>query len=109
MSWVRLDDAVYDHRKLRAIPHRARWVWVAGLAYSSRNRLDGALPAYVLSAIEGHARDARALEDVGLWVPDGAGWQIHDYGVYQLTANGELSRKRSVAGRKGAQARWQLP
>lgn len=106
MSWVRLDDGVYDHPKLLALPRGTRWVWVAGLAYSSRYRQDGLLPAGALRHLEGTVRDAGALVAAGLWLPEGRGWRIHDYSDYQ-PVNGELSRKRSEAGRKGAQARWQ--
>lgn len=109
MSWVRLDDGVYDHPKLLAVSPRTRWVWVAGLAWSSRYRQDGLVPRGALHPLQGTPRDAAGLVAAGLWLPDpeAGGWRIHDYGQYQ-PMNGELSRKRSEAGRKGAQARWHV-
>lgn len=108
MSWVRLDDGVYDHPKLLAVAPATRWVWVAGLAYSSRYHQEGLVPGIALRRLEGTARDAAGLVAAGLWVPEGNGWRIHDFDQYQ-PMNGELSRKRSEAGKKGAQARWHLP
>jgi len=108
VSWVRLDDGFYEHPKLLGIPRATRWVWVAGLGYSARFHQDGLVPAISLARLEGNAREAAQLVDAGLWVPDEHGWRIHDYAQYQ-PMNGELSRKRSEAGKKGAQARWQLP
>lgn len=113
MAWVRLDDAVYDHPKLAGVPNGTLWVWVCGLAYASRHLTDGFVPSGVLRRFNATSRDAGRLVRAGLWKPVDGGWQIHDYGDYQPTrgsVNGsraDLSRKRSEAGRKGAQARWQ--
>ena len=88
MSWVRLDDGVWAHPKLLAVPRATRWAWVAGLAYSSAYHREGRLAHSELRPIGASARDAGALVLAGLWVPEDGGWRIHDYGDYQ-PVNGE--------------------
>jgi hypothetical protein len=104
MSWVKLDDAIYDHPKLAPVPNASLWVWTCGLAYANRHGTDGLVERHVLRIISGTSRDAGALVTAGLWVPTDAGWEIHDYHDYQPSR--AVRQKRSEAGRRGAQARW---
>ena len=44
MAWVRIEDAVTEHRKhLKAGP-AACWLWVCGIAYCQRQLSDGFIP-----------------------------------------------------------------
>ena len=99
MGWVRIDDGVYDHVKLRRVSKGARWLWVAGIAFANRQLTDGLLPKWALSSMDGTSREARELVAAGLWEKADDGWHIHDYGEYQS------SRERVVSERAAARKR----
>lgn len=108
MTWVRLDDGIYDHPKILAVDPGDRLLYVWGLCWSSRHGTDGLIPRSALPylALFAGADDDAAdrLVAAGLWHPiDGAGWTVHDFGDYQPSAAevAELRRKRSESGRVG--------
>ena len=116
MSWVRLDDAAPEHRKLLKLAELAKqgdrgaaaaWLWVCGLAYCNRQPArDGFIPrakVAQLYPVRGAAGLAARLVEVGLWEQRDGGFAVHDYNDYQPSAAdaAELSEKRSEAGKKG--------
>lgn len=125
MVWVRLDDAFYDHPKVMKAGALAELLWVRSLAWCNRNRPtspDGTFPLEVVwrlasfcprLTVDGDSVSpadlATALVREGLWDEVPGGYRIHDYSEYQLSDAQleDLRAKRSAAGRKGAEARWQ--
>lgn len=93
----------------------AETLWVRGLDYVNEHRTDGQVPAGIPAMLTPSKTAARikGLVTAGLWIPDGdAGWRYHDYlewnrSAEQLEARAAaISRKRSEAGKAGAQVRW---
>jgi hypothetical protein len=135
MGWIKLDDRFLDHPKFLEAGPLAGYLHIAAIAWSNQNRTDGLIPwaqaerlvnwhgASVTARMDEHIRDddvrarpadglglAMRLVEVGLWehTPNGD-FAIHDYLEHQNSAAEieALSGKRSVAGKKGANARWQ--
>ena len=107
MSWVKLDDGFYDHRKVVAAGAHGLALWVVGLAYCNRQpQRDGFIPdgkVECLFPIPKAKRVAARLVEVGLWVRVEGGYQVHDYHDFQPDAGraAEISAKRAEAGRRG--------
>jgi len=114
MAWVRIEDAVTEHRKhLKAGP-AACWLWVCGIAYCQRQLSDGFIPVEALPFL-GVRRGARALADrlvaVGLFERTDAGYRVHDYFDFNDTREAALLKvdaardQRRQAGLASARAR----
>lgn len=107
MTWVRLDDGIYDHPKMLAVSATDRLLYVWGLCWSSRHGTDGLIPASALpylALFAGADGDAAGrLVRAGLWHELDGGWTVHDFGDYQPSAAevAELRRKRAESGRVG--------
>lgn len=117
--WVRLEDDFDEHPKVVQAGPVAQAMWTNALAWSNRKGTDGFIPKAQVSrliALDGpHVADnlthrdlVETLLDLGMFDLADDGYRIHDYHDYQPTPaqRAALSAKRSDAGRKGAQARW---
>ena len=89
----------------------ARESHLASILYCAQNSTDGFFPVRAIKAISAvHGDDDEAaisaLFTVGLWVNHPGGMaEVRDFLEHQTPA--ALSTKRSKAGKKGAEARWQ--
>jgi hypothetical protein len=116
MPWLRLDDAMGDHRKTRAALKDAGLsafgLHSLGLLHCAKNQTDGKVgqdflddAGYFSRAKKGEVfKCVAALVDAGLWKPLGGDeWEINDYLEYNPSkAESEAKRKaRAEAGRKG--------
>lgn len=127
MPWVKIDDAFFDHPKLRAVGRDGRALAIAALCHSSAQYLDGVIGAADLPLVAAKAEVRRSvaakLVEADLWHQEGhscprcnpcppGAYLIHDYHAYQPSAEQERKRRREVsevksrAGRMGAAARW---
>ena len=129
MTWVRYDDNVGRHPKIRALDDATYRLWREAIEWCSQNLTDGVVLAHELGLISTRANPGRArkLVTADLWhragcpcesdkcPPSGVdGWVIHDYWDYQRKrgdilaereANRERQRKwmeKARAGKKGA-------
>lgn len=84
--------------------HKAIIVHLEGMCYSGRHGLAGYIPKAALRIIGATAADANRLVNAGVWEPAPGGWQIKDWGEYQLLD--EDAAKRSEKAQKAAAARW---
>lgn len=116
-TYIKLNDALPEHRKIVAAGGDAGWLHVCGLAYASRNLSDGRIPIGMvprLSDRQDPMKLAERLCDVRLWhaaghacdrcpQPDVDEFIIHDYLEHQRSADhvAELKEKRAAAGRRG--------
>lgn len=108
MTWVRIDDAAVLHPKILKVGPEAAWLWVAGLAHANRHHTDGVIESAILPSLYPYDRWSRAkicrlaklLVDVGLWLPDGENFVIHDYAEYQEEALRSSVEARKVAARE---------
>lgn len=98
MTWVRLDDNFPDHPKVLGLSDAAFRVEVAGICYAGRYLTDGWVPA------PGTKRLADELVKAGLWLPDGSGFQLHDFLDYQESR--AEAQARSERARQAALRRW---
>lgn len=108
MTWLKLDDHVAEHRKIRRLSDAAFRLHVTALAYCAKDETDGLVTEADFDEME-HGRRLRKhvpnLIDSGLWEPVPGGWLIHDYLHYnpshaKLTAKREADRKRQEAWRE---------
>lgn len=99
---MKVDEAFYDHPKFDSLSLAEWGLWLSGLAYSNRNRLDGVVRRQFVERLRGR-KQAAGLVDAGLWSVHPEGFEIHDYLDYQRSAEqiDELSAKRAAAGRQG--------
>lgn len=108
LEWVRLDTAFPRNPKILALVElkafRAVTCYVAGLAYSGEHGLDGFIPRSALPFLHAGQREARQLEDVGLWQWTEGGWDVHDWHDYQPTA--QEAQDRRDRARAAAEKRW---
>jgi hypothetical protein len=102
MSWARVDDAWWSHRKVIGLDLEARGLWVSGLSYACHQR-DPSIPVQALMLMRGDATIADRLVDAGLWQRDENGYRIHDWDEYQ-----SVSAKRAESGRKGGEKSGQV-
>lgn len=107
MAWVKLDDKFHSHRKVRRAGLAAVGLHCRAMSYTADERLDGHVDLPWVKEVGGAQamRLAQALVDAGLWETNGDGWVIHDYLDFN-PSGAEISAKRSAAGKKGAEARW---
>lgn len=91
MTWVKLDDAVNMHPKLRKAGGEAAWLWVCGLALCNRQKTGGLIEHGDLPALypgggwgKRKLRNlATKLVEAGLWTEVAEGFRVHDYDDYQ--------------------------
>jgi len=85
--WVRLDVNYFGNPKIRAAGRDARDLHLASICFVGRYMTDGYIAPDVVEDI---ARDARvtrrvlvtaigSVVDAGLWIPNGEGFELHDY------------------------------
>jgi len=101
MAWARVDDAWWSHPKVLDLSMPARGLWVTALSWSCHQRRD-TVPDRFVAMVGADPDLACELETAGLWVRNGSGWVIHNWGDYQ---DRSLSEKRAEAGRKGGLTR----
>lgn len=118
MGWFKVDDQLSFHAKTIMSGNAAMGLWVRCGAWASAHLTDGFIPAHMANAMANDGtRDGKndlpsRLVESGLWDEVDGGYQFHDWDLFQPDSKAEkerrekLSRSRSEAGRKGAEARW---
>lgn len=116
-TYIKLNDALPEHRKIVAAGGDAGWLHVCGLAYASRNLSDGRIPIGMVARLSDRKQPdklASKLCEVRLWheaghdcdrcpQPDADEYIIHDYLKHQRSADHvtAIKAKRATAGRNG--------
>lgn len=106
MAWFQVDDQLAMHRKVCEAGNAAMGLWVRAGSWSMQNLTEGYVPTKAARTL-GTAGQARTLVSVGLWVEVEGGYQFHEWGTRQMSAEqiAERRRKRAEAGRKGGQSK----
>lgn len=110
--WVKLDDGFFRHPKAIAAGPLARELLIASWCWSSRYRTDGHIPSDALGGVAADAgvapQRAEKLVEVGFWIPNGNGFDNHDFLDYQPSAASIADRRerRRKGGQEGARRRW---
>lgn len=109
MTWVKLDDRFAGNPKVIAAGPEPMWLYVAGLCWCAQNLTDGRIPKAVLpilSTVKRPPACAQRLVEVGLWIDDGDGYEVHDYLEFQpskakVEAEREAAKERQRKSREG--------
>jgi hypothetical protein len=117
MTWAKVCDTAHSHPKMLEAGLEAVGLWTLALSHCAAYLTDGHVKRSAAERLAGAHLDRLAgrLVHVGLWEvhPSGDGWQVHDFLEFNpsraaaVALRGDLSTKRSEAGRRGAAARWQ--
>jgi hypothetical protein len=104
VGWVKLDDGFFRHRKVVELSGDAKLLFLAGLTYAAEQLTDGYLSRRAVRLVAGMYADvpeeaAKELLEVGLWRPEGEGFQIHDYLEFNPTAETERARRQATKER----------
>nr|DAT94503.1 MAG TPA: replisome organizer [Caudoviricetes sp.] len=108
--WFKVDDAFFSNPKTAMLSDGATALWLRSGSWSAQQLTGGFIPARMVPMFRGSDDSVRELCDVGLWERDDErdGYWFHDWSDYQ--PDGEevdaLRRKRSEAGKRGANRRW---
>lgn len=108
--WFKVDDSFFSNPKTAMLSDGATALWLRSGSWSAQQLTDGFIPARMVPMFRGSDDSVHELCDVGLWERDDErdGYRFHDWSDYQ--PDGEevdaLRRKRSEAGKRGANSRW---
>lgn len=108
--WFKVDDSFFSNPKTAMLSDGATALWLRSGSWSAQQLTDGFIPARMVPMFRGSDDSVRELCEVGLWERDDErdGYWFHDWSDYQ--PDGEevdaLRRKRSEAGKRGANSRW---
>lgn len=108
--WFKVDDSFFSNPKTAMLSDGATALWLRSGSWSAQQLTGGFIPARMVPMFRGSDDYVRELCEVGLWERDDVrdGYRFHDWGDYQ--PDGEevdaLRRKRSEAGKRGANSRW---
>ncbi len=106
MTWVKLDDTFPTNQKVDALTADAFRLYVEALCHCAANLTDGQVTRTALRRLwDG---DPAELVDAGLWTASEDGYVVNDYLEFNPSRAEVLEqrKRRSEAGRKGADARW---
>lgn len=117
MTWVKLDDQFFEHRKVRGLSKDAQLLFLASLAYSASRLTDGTLDAkavrVLMATVDADQTAVQELSKAGMWdASNGAAdYVIHDYLDYNPPAAKVIAEKqaakermRQIRERSGEQA-----
>ena len=111
--WFKVDDSFFSNPKTAMLSDGATALWLRSGSWSAQQLTDGFIPSRMVPMFRGSDDSVRELCDVGLWERDEErdGYRFHDWSDYQ--PDGEevdaLRKKRSEAGKRGANRRWGKP
>jgi hypothetical protein len=101
MPWFRVEDNFHGHPKVRAAGNAAIGLWVRCATYSAQYLLDGHIPVEVAHDY-GKPREIDALITSTLWLPNGTGFEMHDFHDYNPTAADVRQHRAETSASKRA-------
>ncbi|MBM6981203.1 MAG: hypothetical protein I3I97_03010 [Bifidobacterium thermophilum] len=109
--WFKVDDSFFSNPKTAMLSDGATALWLRAGSWSAQQLTDGFIPARMVPMFRGSDDSVNELCDAGLWERDEElnGYRFHDWEDYQPDGAevATLRRKRSEAGKRGANRRWQ--
>lgn len=102
MTWMKIDDGIFDHPKILRAGGDATLLYLAGIAYASRNLTDGFIPLVKLATLTDRAKPeklANHLIKIGLWELAEDGFAVKDYLQYQR-AKSTVVQQRETAKKR---------
>jgi hypothetical protein len=109
MEWVRLDCDFFRHPRTGPLSANAKLAFLRALCWCGEQENGWTIPRGIPGEIGISTRTIGELVKAGCWELTDSGWHIRDAEHRQpdLPALQEAKRRRSDAGRKGAETRWQ--
>lgn len=109
MPWFKVDDGFPTHRKILSIPRGSRRLAAAGAwtfagAWSSANLTEGYIPKTVLPDLGITPAAANDLVTAGLWLTEPDGYRMHDFLIYNPSAD-RVRADRAAAAERQRKAR----
>jgi hypothetical protein len=100
VSWAKLDDHFYCHRKVLAAGLAATGLFSRSLSYAAAHETNGQIAREVADLLSyGDAELCTRLVDVGLWEAAGDGYLVHDYLRFNPSARQLEKQRRETAAR----------
>lgn len=107
MTWFKVDDGFWSHKKVMAIPAKDRpaaiGLWTMAASWCASQLEDGKFPKYLMQVVGGTQRGADWLVKVGLWIDKGDYYLFHDWARWQSSRKDVESKREKEADRK---RRW---
>jgi len=109
MAWGRYDDDLYRHPKFEDAWERDKAsgsIWLFAASYSAHFLTDGHVPRRFVQIWFDDRKEQRRTTDAlvrsGLWVPNGNGWDFHDWRDYNEPSQAILARRAEKAKKREA-------
>jgi 5-methylcytosine-specific restriction endonuclease McrA len=100
MTWFKVDDTFHAHPKVLATDPAALGLWVVAGSWSAANLTEGHIPDHVLvRLVPGATRLAAKLESAGLWRRNGTGYEFHQWGERNPSAEAVRTQRAKNARR----------
>lgn len=111
--WFKVDDGFCMNPKTAMLSNDATALWLRSGTWAAQQLTKGRVPANMISMFRCSDDSVQALCDAGLWEYDADKdeYVFHDWADYQPDGDevDAKRRKRSEAGKKGANRRWKKP
>lgn len=104
MAWFKVDDRLWAHPKIVALPLTALGLWVKAGSYCAAYETDGALDRHMIGTLGAQKRDSDRLVKAGLWSETETGYVFHDWDQYQPTKR-QLEAERAATRERVAKHR----
>lgn len=104
MTWFKVDDKFWSHRKTRSLTDAAVALWVRAGSYCGDHLTDGVIEHADVEFIGGDKGAAEELVRAGLWLHHVKGYQFHDWEKYQPSRS-KVEREREQARERMAKKR----
>jgi len=85
MTWFKVDDKFWSHRKVRGLSSDAVALWVKAGSYCGDHLTDGLVEHADVGFLGASKDAAEELVRAGLWLHHVSGYQFHDWDKYQPT------------------------
>lgn len=114
MTWFKVDDKFWSHRKTRTLSDAAVALWVRAGSYSGDHLTDGVIETHDIEFLNGTKSAAEELVTAGLWLHHVRGYCFHDWTEYQPTkakrdAERASWRERQARSRKSDTSSLPVP
>lgn len=108
MPWFKVDDKLAVHPKVMQAGNEALGLWVRAGSWSAAHLTDGSIPSEILPVFGANRTQAARLVKAGLWSEIDGGYQFHDWGTYQPSAEDVKAAEdaEKAGGSWGNHVRW---
>lgn len=100
MTWFKVDDKFYSHRKVRTLSKGAIALWVRAGSYCADHLTDGLVHRSDVGWLEGTSDEVQELIACGLWHAHPEGYVFHDWDEYQPSKESVERQREGWRARK---------